>query len=189
MDTTTGSTILVCAARGNLWEHSLPTDNMANAPYVQLGTAQPYTNWPSSGTAMYAFPVAQGGAGHVVTLAKPSPTDEVTMAVVEVLDGGVIQDFQWNEDLTNPVTSASVTTTGPALLVAVWWGDHGVADEKIAAPDNGFVVIDSIGAPGALIQCFVACKEVPSAGTYDVTWDATPSQGAQLWLVAVQRAP
>lgn len=189
MDTTAGSTILVCAARGNLWEHALPTDNMGNSPYVQLGTAHAYTNWPSSGTALYAFPAAQGGAGHVVTLAKPSPTDEVTMAAVEVLDGGVIQDVQWNEVLAAPLTSLSVTTTGPATLVAVWWGDAGIPSDKTATPNNGFTVIDSVLQEGALIQCAVAAKEVEAAGTYDVTWTATPLQGAQLWLVAVQRAP
>ena len=31
-----------------------------------------------------------------------------------------------------------------------------------------------------------AVKNVTAAGTYDVTWKATPTQGAQLYLVAVQ---
>jgi len=53
-------------------------------------------------------------------------------------------------------------------------------------PDNGFVVVDSVLAAGALVQCAVAVREVADAGTYDVTWTATPTQGAQLWIVAVQ---
>lgn len=84
------------------------------------------------------------------------------------------------------LTSAPVTTTGPATLVALWWGDGGASGDKVAVPNNGFAVLDSIGDEGSLVQCFVAAKEVAEAGTYDVTWEATPPQGAQLWLVAVQ---
>ena len=43
-----------------------------------------------------------------------------------------------------------------------------------------------LGAAGALVQCFVATKDVEASGQYDVTWTSTPAQGAQLWLVAVQ---
>jgi hypothetical protein len=32
----------------------------------------------------------------------------------------------------------------------------------------------------------VATREVGAAGTYSVTWTATPLQGAQLYLVAVE---
>ena len=81
---------------------------------------------------------------------------------------------------------ARLAEAGPATLVAYWWGDAGVDDDKTAVPDNGFTVVDSILLAGALVQCAVATKEVAEAGTYDVTWTATPTQGAQLWLVAVQ---
>ena len=79
-----------------------------------------------------------------------------------------------------------LAAAGPATLVAFWWGDGNAPDNKVAVPNNGFTVLDSIGLEGALVQGFVAAKEVDAAGTYDVTWDATPVQGAQLWLVAVQ---
>jgi hypothetical protein len=36
---------------------------------------------------------------------------------------------------------------------------------------------------------FVATKNVSAAGTYNVTWNTTPLQGAQLYLVAVQKRP
>jgi hypothetical protein len=73
-------------------------------------------------------------------------------------------------------------------LVAFWWGDAGVQQDKTALPNNGFTVVDSILLSGELVQCAVATKDVAAAGRYDVTWTATPSQGAQLWLVAVQYA-
>ena len=185
----TRSTLLACVGRGDLSAFSLPSDNKGNMPYLQLGTAHPYTLWGSSGTALYAFASATGGAGHTVTTDTP-PGDEITLAVVEITNGGLIQDYKWNEALGGvPTTSLNVTTTGPATLVAFWWGDAGVDGNKTAQPNNGFTVIDSVLDAGALVQCAVAAKEVTTAGTYNVTWNATPQQGAQLWLVAVQRAP
>lgn len=182
-----GSTIVVGVGRGNLGAHRLPSDNKGNASYQQLGEAHAYTNWPYSGTALYAFPSMTGGEGHVVSAATP-PEDEVTLAAVEVREGSYVAAFEWNEVLAgSPLRSRSVTTTGPATLIAFWWGDAGVAEDKTAVPNNGFVVVDSALASGELVQCAVAVKNVSEAGTYDVTWTATPRQGAQLYLVAVQK--
>lgn len=61
------------------------------------------------------------------------------------------------------------------------------AENKTAVPNNGFTVIDSVLAEGELVQAAVAVKNVAQAGTYDGTWTATPRQGAQLYLVAVQK--
>lgn len=180
-----GSTMIVSTGRGNRYVFELPTDNKGNGPYQQLGTAQAYTRWQDSGTAVYAFPAMAGGSGHVVRNGTPSD-DEITMAVVEVVNSTRVQDFKWNEALQAPLTSQSVTTTGPATLVAFWWGDYGVDNDKTATPNNGFVLVDSVLMQGALVQCAVAVKNVTEAGTYNVTWTATPAQGAQLWLVAVE---
>lgn len=185
---TSGSTLLACIGRGELSAFGLPWDNKGNTA-VQLGVAHPYTLWGSSGTALYAFVAAAGGVGHTLATSTP-PNDEITMAVVEIKNGGLIKDYKWNEVLAGqPITSLSVTTTAAATLVAFRWGDAGVEGNKTAEPNNGFVVIDSILESGALVQCAVATKEVSAAGTYNVTWTSTPQQGAQLWLVAVQRAP
>jgi hypothetical protein len=184
---TTGSTLLTCVGRGSLAAVA-PTDNAGNA-FVQLDVPHIYTLFPSSGTALFACEKAQGVAGHVVTVAKPNATDETTLSVVEIASGGSVRDVQWREVLSGqPLTSASVTTTGPALLVAWWWGDAGVDLDKTAVPDNGFTVVDSVLGAGALVQCAVAVRQVGAAGTYNVTWVSTPQQGAQLWLVAVQSA-
>lgn len=181
----TGSMLLVSAGRGAASAFSLPTDNKGNAAFTQLGAMHTYTRWPSSGTAVYALPNAVGGAGHVVSTSTP-PSDEVTMSVVEV-KGGRVVDFEWNEVLAGkPLTSLNVTTTGPATLVAFWWGDAGVQGKKTAVPDQGFLVIDSVLEEGALVQSATAIKQVPGAGEYNVTWVSTPQQGAQLWLVAIE---
>lgn len=182
---TTGSTMIVSEGRGNRFVFAPPTDNKGNAPYQQLDESRSYTRYPDSGTALYAVPSMAGGDGHVITTTT-LPQDEITLAAVEVLDGSRVQQFVWSEQLAAPLTSQSVTTTGPATLVAFWWGDGGITPDKTATPNNGFFVIDSILLAGELVQCAVAVKNVSEAGTYDVTWTATPAQGAQLWLVAVQ---
>jgi hypothetical protein len=180
----TGSTMIVSAGRGSRFAFELPTDNKGNTPYQKLGE-HAYTRYPDSGTGLYAFANFTGGDNHIVSTGTTA-MDEITFSVVEVTGGTRVQQFEWNEPLQAPLTSRSVTTTGPATLVAFWWGDAGVQNDKTAVPNNGFTVIDSILQQGELVQCAVAVKNVAEAGTYDVTWVATPLQGAQLWLVAVQ---
>ena len=182
----TGSTMIVSVGRGDIGAFVLPTDNKGNTGYQQLGDVHPYTNWSLSGTALYGLPSFKGGNDHVITVTSP-PVDEVTMAVAEIIGGTNIQDFAWNEVLAGtPLTSPSVTTTGPAVIVAFWWGDADVAYDKTAIPNNGFELLDAVLSEGALVQSAAAAKQVSHAGVYDVTWTATPFQGAQLWIVAVQ---
>jgi hypothetical protein len=82
----------------------------------------------------------------------------------------------------------NVTTTGPATLVAFWWGDGNQYFVHTAVPDSGFTVIDSLLPLGSYVQTAVATKDVATAGTYHVTWNSGGNEGAQLWLVAVQSA-
>jgi hypothetical protein len=184
-----GSTIIVSVGRGELAAFSesaaIPTDNMGNSPYRQVDVTRKYMNWPS-GTALYQFPSARGGANHVITTFTPE-NDEITMAAVEVVSSSRIQDYKWNEVLQAPLTSLEVTTTGPATLVAFWWGDGFPRIPQDAKPNNGFVRIDTNAEEtDSFVQCAVAVKNVAEPGKYNVTWTATPAQGAQMWLVAVQ---
>ena len=183
----TGSSIVVCVGRGVVSAHAAPIDNKSST-YTQIGQSQTYSNAPTSGTACYIATNVTGGSAHVVTApVSPSATlDKTTLAAVEVIGGGRVQDFKWNERLIlqTPYTSLSVTTTGPATLVAVWWGDRGQSSSHFATPDNGFTVIESLLSAGNLVQVAVATKNVATAGTYNVTW--TSNEGAQLWLIAIQ---
>lgn len=179
-----GSTVIVSVGRGDILAFEPPSDNFNNGPYTQLGQTQSYTNWPRSGTALYAETDINGGSGHVISNTTPT-NDEITLAAVEVY-GGPVVDFAWNEVLAgSPLTSGSVTTSGSATLVAFWWGDAAAPDDKTAVPDSGFTVVESILEAGMLVQCAVAVRHVDTAGTYNVTWTSTPAQGAQMWLVAV----
>ncbi|HEX2686213.1 MAG TPA: hypothetical protein VHN14_06325 [Kofleriaceae bacterium] len=190
-----GSTIVVGVGRGDNTKFTLPTDNKANTPYQQQGQVQAYIPlYPESGTAVYAFTSAKGGPDFRVSTTNGTNTkgqyDEVTLAAVEVIDGRRIQAFEWNEPTSAPVTSKSITTTGPATLIAFWWGDgyfYNPPLSQAATPNNGFTVIESNTQElNSFVQCTVAAKNVAAAGTYNVTWTATPAQGAQLWLIAVQ---
>jgi hypothetical protein len=186
--TQSGSTMLAFAGKGSIWNLSPPTDNKGNTPYLQIGTIHEYKRWPGQGTAMYAFNSIVGGANHIVGIDDSNVWDEVTFATIEVRNGGLIQDFKWNEVLNSTTqTSLSVTTTGPATLVAVWFGDDASATPSNPVPNNGFTVIDRQVNSTEAVAMFVATKDVPAAGTYNVTWTTTPLQGAQLYLVAVQR--
>jgi hypothetical protein len=182
-----GSTIVVSVGRGNKNQFALPSDNRGNGSYPQLGETHIYNRWINSGTAVYARTSVTGGSDLQVTTSTDMQ-DEITLAAVEVVNGTEIRDAQWSEVLQPPLTSRSVTTTGPATLIAFWWGD-GFPDTtpQSAVPNNGFTLIDTNAQElHSFVQCAVAVKTVTAAGTYNVTWTAMPVQGAQLWIVAVQ---
>jgi hypothetical protein len=192
-----GSTIVVSVGRGEITKFAAATvtDTVGNAPYLKLGPHAYDPAFPDSGTALYTYANARGAAGFQITTSAgqnmKGQLDEITIAAVEVVEGTRIQDQQWNEVVQKsppvPITSNSVTTTGPATLVAFWWGDGFPGTPQRATPGNGFSLIDTNAfETDSFVQCAVAVKNVSAAGTYNVTWTSDPLQGAQLWLVAVQ---
>ena len=120
--------------------------------------------------------------------------DEVTLSAVEVIGGGAVEDASWVERATaSSITSGSVHVSGKAILVAWWWGSGGVravGSRHVAVPGDGFQVIPaatgltSISGSG-YVQVASAWRLVTTPGDYTVTW-TTDSEGAQLYLVAVQ---
>ena len=186
---TSGSTILAWVGRGNTngFTGTVPFDNKTNT-YDLLGAIHDYSPlYPGSGEALYTVLSAAGGSAFRVTAPILAGSDEITLAVVEVMNAGVIQDAQFNKVLSPPHTSLNVTTSGAATLIAIWAGDSGGASVT-AAPNNGFATIGSQLLSSCEVEVVVATKNVTGAGTYNVSWTATPSQGAHLWLVAVQSA-
>ncbi|MCX7514608.1 hypothetical protein [Frateuria sp. STR12] len=193
--------VLVGGYNGNA---ALPSDNYGNT-WVQQGPRITYRGYSGRfGTAAYVALPAKGGSDHRVSLAKPGvPAGEISAPFVEIRNAGVLQDVATSYPAPGTVarigrklgrnwpgaglTSGEVTTTGPATLVAVWWGDAYVY-RMTAVPDQGFKVIERFLdlPPSSGVQCAVAVRQVDRAGTWRVTWRGAPAQGAILWLFAFQ---
>jgi hypothetical protein len=195
-----GSTFLLMMGGYNPDVVRGPSDNEGNA-YTEVGAEETWVNWPDDSTTVYASVNAKGG---------PSTTwsqyvtqfNEITMFEIEVPNAGAAPTItstfnqQGNtgaytpaKGCCNTLTSNSVTTTGPATLIALWWGAGPTGyGTHIATPNNGFTNLADcdIDNPNGYVQGYMAYKTVDAAGTYNVTWTYQPKQGAALWLIAVQ---
>ncbi|ULU24017.1 hypothetical protein [Dyella terrae] len=207
-----GSSFLVLVA-GHADNDAIPTDSYANT-WKRIGDPVTYDGYDGRFNASAYLAIgAHGGKHHTVQVVKAgSPNGEITIPFVEILHAGKLQDVAQNyptpsvparaankltrawqgivgsPDTTNSLlTSGTVTTTGPATLVAVWLGDAYIYS-MTAVPSEGFKVIDSYLhlPPNSGVQGAVAVRQVDAAGTYSVTWSGTPAQGAILWLFAFQ---
>ncbi len=166
-----------------------PTDNKGNS-WAPLGPPVGYNGYDGMfDIKAYVALSARGGAGHTVSIVKNGMgAGELTLPFIEIRGATALQGVVQNYPAQGPrVTSGSVTTTGPATLVALWWGDGNFLSNT-AIPDSGFTVIESFVnlPPNSAVQCVVAYRQVADAGTYDVTWTESPNQGAVLWLLAFQ---
>jgi hypothetical protein len=190
IDTQASGSSLIVFNGGYAANAAPPEDSYANR-WKLLGGRVPYGNGYGDRFDVRAYVAlsARGGAHHTVSLDKAGyAAGEISVPFIEVRQAGVLQDVAQNYPPPGPVmTSGRVTTTGPATLIAVWWGDAGIKRMR-AVPNNGFSVIESfLRLPdNSGVQCAVAFKQVSTAGTYDVSWMDVPAQGAILWLFAFQ---
>jgi hypothetical protein len=177
--------LLVGVGRGDINAFSTAPAATVGVRLDALGRPHTYARWPNSGTATY-YSLLQPGTHAPTVIADTPPADEVTVAAVQI-DGSRVQDHSWVERRPAwKISSGIVTTTGPATLVAFWWGDAGVRYRKHVLPGNGFKLLGGVLESGALVQSAVAVRHVQHAGTYDMTWTAWPKQGGQVWLIAVE---
>ncbi|HEU4663281.1 MAG TPA: hypothetical protein VFS55_04560 [Dokdonella sp.] len=184
----TGSTLIAFSA-GYTANDQPPTDTYGNT-WVRFGDPVFYRGYDGQfDVTAYLVLHATGGATHTVSVVKNGvPAGEITIPFIEVGDAGLLQDSSVNyPDAGTSLRSGDVTTTGPATLVAFWWGDA-TGLHHSAVPGDGFTLIENFVdlPPNSAVQCAVAVREVAGAGTYHVTWATTPAQGAPLWLFAVQ---
>ncbi len=184
----TGSALIVFNG-GYSGNSARPVDSYSNK-WKQLGSSVTYGNgYDGFNVKAYVALSAKGGPNHTVSIVKnANAVGEISVPFIEVRQAGVLQDVAQNYAAAGLVlTSGNVTTTGPATLIALWWGDGGVT-RMTAVPNNGFSVIDSfLKLPdNSGVQCAVAYRQVATAGTYNVSWTGAPIQGAILWLFAFQ---
>jgi len=192
IDTQASGSSLIVLNGGYAGNATTPIDNYANH-WKQLGSSVPYQNgYEAFDVTAYIALSAEGGTRHTVSIAKSAnASGEISLPFIEVRQAGLLQDFAQNYAAPGLVLkSGEVTTTGPATLIAVWWGDGGVK-RMTARPNNEFSVIDSylMLPDNSGVQCAVASRQVTKAGTYDVSWIGSPIQGAILWLFAFQSRP
>jgi len=185
--TEVSGSVLLAVTMGRNANFVVPTDNHDNA-WNPLGKRNIYAGGPFY-TAVWTAVAAKGGPDHTLSVAKPSdPVDEISVALIEIRNAGIIKAAKYAYPKSGDGTTAgSVTTDGPATLVAIWGGD-GSELKHAAVPSDGFRVVDSylnLG-PSSGVQIAIAVKQVASAGTYTTTWTATPAQGAACYLIAIE---
>lgn len=182
-----GSVFIVFNA-GYASNDARPTDNYGNL-WRPLGKTVTYEGYDAFNVKAYYAIGGKGGPGHSVKLDKPGNSrGELSLPFVEVMHATqppkVVQVYAPS---SNAMRSGSITVDGPATLLAFWWGDGGVKRMTVT-PGNGFTTIDEFTRlpDESGVQGVVAWKQVDQAGTYDVSWNVEPAQGAALWIVAVR---
>lgn len=180
---------------------AIPTDSKSNT-WTQLAKRF-YAGFPPSSAAIYAATnPAIGGAAHTLTdaygLGGDGGGDETTLILVEIKNGSLVKAFSQAEvsPVSNVCTSLSVTTTGPAILVAFWWLNGVVRTSGTnhdAVPGSGFTAIPEgtalmeIGPSGAgEVQVATHYRSVSAPGTYTASITTTGGEGAIVYLIAVQ---
>lgn len=185
--TQTRGSALLAFSLGRTVNFAAPTDSLGNR-WSLVGQRHAYANGPFY-TAVFSSLDAAGGAGHTLSATvADDPKDEISLALVEITHGHRIRDVAYAyPPKESALTPGEVTTDGPATLVALWSGDS-FELVHTAVPSDGFQVIESylkLG-PTSGVQVAAAVKQVAQAGTYSVTWTATPAQGAACYLIAIE---
>ena len=142
--TAASGSALVAFSAGYATNDRAPTDNYANT-WTRLGDPVVYRGYDGAfDVKAYLARGASGGAGHRVTIEKNSvPAGEITVPFIEIRQGVVLQALAQNyPPAGSTLTSGNVTTTGPATLVAFWWGDAGGLHHS-AVPGDGFTIIEN----------------------------------------------
>lgn len=189
MNIVSGSVILAWAGKGTLTGLRTPTDSAGNT-YSPLLTAHNYAQFANSGMNVYAATGVTGGSGVVLSEPMPDNSDEVTFSIIEVRGGriGITNAVPSETSAGGPIVTASITTSGPAVLVSTWWGESNTVQDH-ADPSAGWAVVhelnSSFGAPLIVQEC-MAARVVSAAGTYFCSWTSSPDQGAVAYIVSVE---
>lgn len=192
--TTAGSARVIFTA-GDFARMATPTDNLGST-VTKLGSDQGYfvIDWPGFGCRAYYVTGASAGGSYTVSVDKDNafPLEEITVAVIEVLNGTTVTATTGNADRPGAgvsYPSPSITVAGPAVLLAFWTGDGdtGTNPKDVAVSGAGWVLLDfSFKLSTPYVQFAVAVKVVSVGGTYGCIWTPTANQGAAMKMVAVQ---
>jgi hypothetical protein len=193
IDAQTNDTVLAIFG-GRTTEVGAPTDGTNT--YTQRGSTVDFTAWPDFGWKLWGDAVVAAAGSLSLSFAKPvHPAEEITVAAFSIQGGGTIGTPSIAETTSGATaTTGTVTTSGPAVLMAWHSGDTGVtgsrdADPNAAAIADGWAKVLSYELTDAAhVQVAVAIRTVMGAGTYSITWDHTPTERAIVGIVAVEAA-
>ena len=181
---TSGSYIVAFCAVADLVPDNVanpPTDSKSNV-FEKIGADVNYSpEFTAGGISTYGCAGVTGGNGYTMT--KTGGYTEATFSFVEVLGGtsvdGTVQIAQGSN-----TPSITITSTGPAILIAVFNGwQYETSAPSVSA---GWTIVEDYYATATAIQQTVAIREVSSAGTYTCTFTITPTQKANLIGVAIK---
>jgi len=195
------STFLAIFARGT--QATAPnqaTDSFGNTYSYIPSAPRNYDAFPSSSFSV-SIARGAGGAGHTWSAAIGNiggQQDEVVIAGLELFNTPILQSSSVLEvanGTSATITSAAVTTTAKALLVAIVGGNGNVNQGHIFTTPAGYTRIARVCAegdcdPAGYIQIEVFTRLVDIAGTYKYSTQGTVSgdgpEGAILWHLAFQ---
>lgn len=179
------------------------TDSFGNTYSPLPGAPHVYPSpWTSSFHALYTslydrvgdtWPI--GGAGHQFRGTwgdYGGGGDEVTVAGWQIVGARVLQSHSYVSRATAAtLTSGTVTTTGPALLLAVALGTGPTGQTHVVTFNDGFTKLAAASAEGnpdnfGYIQESSAYKLVTDPGTYSVSLSYAIPEGAEIYLLAFQ---
>lgn len=172
-----------------------PTANNGNT--YALEVSEDYgPGFPTYSLRGYVAAGAAGGSDHAVTVTKSGGnTEELTLACIALSGGNIVGSPSIVNRTANGAgathTSGTVTTTGPARLVAF---GSGTGDVNATAPtqtwpaeweEHEAVARSSAQAPNGHVPGYLMSREV-GAGTHSVDVQVTINEGIVISLYAVQ---
>lgn len=171
-----------------------PTANNGNT-YTQEVSQDYGPTFTAYSLRGYAEESSSGGSDHTITVAKSGgDTEELTMLGMALSGGAVVSSAVVNRVANGAGathTSGTVTTTGPARLVAV---GSGTGDVNATAPTQTWpgdwtthqsVARGSAEAPNGHVPAYLMSKAV-GAGDHSVQVQVTINEGLVISLYAVQ---
>lgn len=171
-----------------------PTANNGNT-YAQQVSQDYGPGFPTYSLRGYFDAAVSGGSDHTITVTKSSgDAEELTLAVLALSGGSIVSSSIVNRTANGAGathTSGTVTTTGPARLVAV---GSGSGDVNATAPTQTWpvqwtqheaVARSSAQAPNGHVPLYLMSREV-GAGTHSVDVQVTINEGIVIALYAVQ---
>jgi hypothetical protein len=165
-----------------------PVDNRGSI-YSTLVPDAPYAGYPSVGNVVFSAVLSNNNGNMTISIKKISvPSGEITVNAIHIPNGTKVIAAQRTLGAAGSglQRSGSVTTSGPAVLVAWWWGEGSTGTTHVATPGNGFQIVQALTADLPIAQCTVAVRTVNAAGTYQATWISGAQESAMLALVAVE---